>query len=77
MFELTDNEAHQYAREHLEEVEVDAKQWSVMYRCPVTGRSWLLDYARSEYHGGGAPRLRQLDASGHPMDARGSHDPFK
>lgn len=77
MFELTANEAHEYAGEHLEKGEVDNRQWSVMYRCPQTGRLWLLDYPHSEYHGGGAPRLRQLDASGNPVNVPDSHDPYR
>ena len=76
LFELTDNEAHEYAREHLEKGEVDDQQWLVKYRCPETRRSWLLDYPDSGYHGGGPPRLRQLDESGNPVGARDSHDPY-
>ena len=76
MFELTASEAHEYAREHLEKGEVDDQQWSVVYRCPQTGRVWLLDYPHSDYHGGGAPRLRQLDANGIPVNDRDSYDPF-
>ena len=59
--ELWDEEAKQYADGHLEEVEVRADGWEVLYRCPVTGRKWLEDYPRSEEHGGGPLRLRQLE----------------
>jgi hypothetical protein len=50
--------------------------WTVGYSCPDTGRLWLLDHPHSELHGGGPPRLRQLDAAGRPMDQPG-RDPFR
>jgi hypothetical protein len=77
LFELNGNEAVAYAREHLEELEVDVVQWLIKYRCPVTGRPWLRDSPRSELHGGGPPRLRQLDLNGEPLDASQSRDPFR
>lgn len=76
LFELTGTEADQYARDHLEEVAVDAVNWTVRYRCPVTGRLWLLDAPNSDLHGGGPSRLRQLDGNGTPIDEPG-HDPFR
>lgn len=76
VYELTGNEADQYAREHLEELGVDAVNWTVSYRCPDTGRSWLRDSPNAELQGGGPPRLRQLDAEGNPVD-KPSRDPFK
>lgn len=54
--------------EHLREVSVDCEAWTVVYQCDKTGRKWILDYPRSEYHGGGTPRLRQLDPHGMPID---------
>lgn len=76
VFELTGNEAEQYAREHLVELDVDAVHWTVRYRCPDTGREWLRDSPQAELQGGGPPRLRQLDASGQPI-TEPSEDPFK
>jgi immunity protein 27 of polymorphic toxin system len=58
--ELWDDAAKRYAAEHLEQVEVRANGWEVVYRCPVTGRLWLEDYPRSAEQGGGPMRLRQL-----------------
>ena len=76
IYELTGNEADQYAREHLEELGVDAVNGTVSYRCPDTGRLWLRDSPQAELQGGGPPRLRQLDSEGNPVD-RPSRDPFK
>lgn len=76
VYELTGNEADQYALEHLEEVSVDAVNWTVSYKCPDTGRLWLRDSPHAELQGGGPPRLRQLDADGNPID-KPSSDPFK
>ena len=59
--ELWSDEAKSYADEHLEQVEVRADGWEVLYRCPVTGRQWLEDYPRGEEHGGGPMRLRRLE----------------
>ena len=76
LFELDGNEADQYAREHLDEIEVDVVNWTVRYRCPDTGRRWLGDSPHGYLHGGGPPRLRQLDAAAEPMDEPG-RDPFR
>jgi len=59
--QLWDEEAKAYIDEHLEEVEVRAAGWEVVYRCPITGRQWLEDYPHGELHGGGPMRLRRLD----------------
>jgi len=76
LFELEGNEAKQYARDHLVEIEADAVNWTARYRCPDTGRLWLRDYPQSELHGGGPTRLRQVDADGHPV-TRPSKDPYR
>ncbi len=62
--ELEGPDAREYADGHLEKLEVDTAQWTVRYVCPQTGRPWLMDYPHSEYHGGGSPHLRQLQANG-------------
>lgn len=59
--ELWGDEAKSYADKHLEQVEVRADGWEVLYRCPITGHHWLEDYPRGEEHGGGPMRLRRLD----------------
>jgi hypothetical protein len=76
IYELTGNEADQYAREHLQETGVDAVNWTVTYECPDTGLVWLRDSPHAELQGGGPPRLRQLDADGNPVD-KPSSDPFR
>jgi hypothetical protein len=76
VFELTGNEADQYGREHLVELEVDAVNWTVRCRCPDTGRMWLRDSPHGELQGGGPPRLRQLDRRGNVMNWP-SKDPFR
>ncbi len=58
--ELWDEEAKSYADWHLEQVEVRAGGWEILYRCPKTGRRWLKDYPHGEEHGGGPVKLRQL-----------------
>ena len=60
--ELWDAEAKRYADQHLEQTEVRAEGWEVLYRCPNTGVEWLEDYPRGEEHGGGPMRLRRLNA---------------
>ena len=60
--ELWDDEAKSYADDHLEETEVRAGGWEVLYRCPETGVDWVEDYPRSREQGGGPMRLRRLDA---------------
>jgi hypothetical protein len=76
LFRLDGNAAQQYASEHLEELSVDPVNWLVHYRCPATGRLWLRDAPQGHLHGGGPPRLRQLDPAGTPIDEPG-HDPFR
>jgi len=76
VFELTGNQADEYSREHLEEVKVDNVNWTVEYRCPTTGAAWILDWPQSGLQGGGPPRLRQFDASGHPV-SQPSVDPYR
>ncbi len=60
VIELWDKEAKEYADGHLDQVEVRADGWEVVYRCASTGVRWLEDYPHSEEHGGGPMRLRQL-----------------
>jgi Immunity protein 27 len=60
--ELWDAEAKRYADEHLDEVEVRAEGWEVLYRCPQTNAIWLEDYPRGAEHGGGPMHLRRLEA---------------
>lgn len=76
LFQLTGNEADEYSREHLTEVEVDAVNWTVQYVCPETSRRWLRDSPQAELQGGGPPRLRQIDTAGKPVTAT-SRDPFR
>jgi hypothetical protein len=73
---LDGNEADAYTSEHPVEDSVDNVQWTVTYHCPVKGRRWLIDSPQSELHGGGPPRLRQLDEGGQPVTWE-SVDPFR
>lgn len=50
----------EYARSHLEQVEVDSESWIVLYRCPITGWYWKRHYPHGEAHGGGAPEYVRL-----------------
>ena len=76
LYRLDDNEARQYAAEHLTKTGHDYKSWAVAYECEATGRTWILDYPDSEYHGGGPPRLRQVDNKGVPIEKHGI-DPYR
>lgn len=76
LFELEGNEAEIYAEEHLQKLEVDPVAWTKTYVCEATGRTWLMDFPRSEEHGGGPPRLRQLAEDGGPRTDVGE-DPFR
>jgi hypothetical protein len=58
--EFWDEEAKHYAEDHLEQIEIRADGWEVVYRCPTTGQKWLEEYPRSEEQGGGPVRLRRL-----------------
>lgn len=75
LFVLTGNEADEYADEHLIEESVDATGWEITYRCPDTNRRWFRDSPQGHLHGGGPPRLRQLDPDGNLLADRG-RDPF-
>lgn len=55
---LTGDGAKQYASEHLVQEAVNEAEWTIEYRCPESGRLWVLDYPDAEYHGGGSPQLR-------------------
>ena len=68
--EFDSAEAREYADGHLAKTDVDVVNWLVRYACPVTKRTWIMDYPQAEYHGGGPPRLRQLDAEGTPIAPR-------
>jgi hypothetical protein len=48
--------------EHLVRLASSADGWDTLYRDPGDGRLWELTYPHSEWHGGGPPRLRQLEA---------------
>jgi immunity protein 27 of polymorphic toxin system len=47
--------------ERLTLVRTDQSGWITLYRDKETGRFWELDYPNSEMHGGGPPRLRELN----------------
>jgi len=46
--------------EDLTEVDKDDLRWLTFYLDEKTGERWVKDYPSSEYHGGGAPRLRRV-----------------
>lgn len=76
LYRLDGAEAREYASEHLVQTGApDFDAWTVPYECPATRRVWLLDYPQSQYHGGGPPRLSQLDSSGAPIREE-NVDPF-
>jgi hypothetical protein len=58
--EMDGDDARRYASRHLVQVEARANGWEMLYRCPATGRTWLMDYPRSAEQGGGPARLRQI-----------------
>jgi|SRR5687767_556497 len=50
-------------RERLQVIEHDATGWSTLFCDPGDGRLWELTYPQSEMHGGGPPRLTEIDRS--------------
>jgi hypothetical protein len=76
LFALEGAAVRSYAEEHLEKMSVDPVAWTTTYRCPETGRTWLLDHPHGELQGGGPPRLRQLDEHGVPIEGGGT-DPYR
>jgi hypothetical protein len=76
LVELSGDAADEYARVHLERVELDPVTWTVRYRCPDTGRVWRRDVLHGMQHAGGMPRLRQLGPDGEPIPAPGD-DPTR
>jgi len=49
-------------KSHLLEISHDASGWLTLYRDPIDGRLWELDYPQNELHGGGPPRLRVISS---------------
>jgi hypothetical protein len=52
--------AQEYAQSHLEVLEVDDVNWTVLYRCPSTGILWKETFPHSGAHGGGPSELQRL-----------------
>ncbi len=50
-----------FCDERLMLVRTDQSGWMMLYRDKETGQFWELDYPHSEMHGGGPPRLRELN----------------
>jgi hypothetical protein len=50
--------ADQYAARHLQRSGLDQTGWIAHFRCPHTGKPFVLDFPQSEYHGGGPARLQ-------------------
>jgi hypothetical protein len=76
LVELNGAAADEYARQHLERLDLDPDTWSVRFRCPETGHLWVRDFPRGEPVTGGPPRLRRLDEGGAPIDEPG-RDPSR
>jgi hypothetical protein len=75
LVELTGDAASEYAREHLERLELDPLTWTVRYRCPATGRVWRRDLLPGTQHAG-THRLQQLGPDGEPLPPPGG-DPTR
>jgi hypothetical protein len=57
--ELTGDEAHKYAHEHLQKTGGDGAIWEIDYVCPTTGQRWVQDYPFSSHYET-TPRLRRI-----------------
>ena len=57
--ELLGGEAVEYSSGHLTRTGVADGAWTTFLRCHQTGITFIMDYPRSELHGGGPPRLRR------------------
>ena len=56
------NEAEQYAKSHLVEIEKDHINWKTLYRCPTTGKYWKEYFPYGYAQAGGPPELVQVSA---------------
>ena len=54
------NEGKEYADAHLDQINVDDKNWMVLYKCPDTDFYWVKSYPDSEQHGGGPARFDRI-----------------
>lgn len=48
-------------RERLERIASDASGWDTLFRDPHDNRLWELTYPQSWLHGGGPPRLAEIE----------------
>ncbi|MDD5305611.1 MAG: Imm27 family immunity protein [Elusimicrobia bacterium] len=51
-------------------VEKDSGGWETLYRDPADGRCWLKSYPQGEFHGGGAPSLKNIALTAEDLSAR-------
>jgi hypothetical protein len=54
------HEAHEKAKS-MQEIAVDLRDWTVLYRDPVSGSLWKRWQPWPSSHGGGPPRLERID----------------
>jgi Immunity protein 27 len=60
MKEATAKEIAEMIARSLVMIATDSSGWRTLFRHKQRGTLWELDYPRSEGHGGGQPRLREL-----------------
>jgi len=58
---MNDADIEQMLASKLVQLALDPTGWRKLYRHLETGRFWELDHPRSELHGGGPKRLRELE----------------
>ena len=59
--DLATNRINWLINERLERLGSDKSGWDILFRDPQDGRLWELTYPHSELHGGGPPRLTNID----------------
>lgn len=57
---LHGRQGQDYEVEHLEELAIDSKNWTALFRCPSTGRLWKKYFPYPSMHGGGPPSYEQI-----------------
>jgi len=57
----TAKRVHNLKENYLIKIATDISGWEVLYQDPNDKRYWELTYLHSEYHGGGAPSLININ----------------
>jgi hypothetical protein len=59
---LDGDTGEEYKSAHWQKIRVDNEKWSILYRCPRTGKYWKEHFPYSEAQAGGPPVFDPLTA---------------